>query len=175
MSIFVCHPSVWLVGLQQIIIDNMLQRIQTVYLLIIVALAIAMLFLPLAILQSGDQFFTIDATGVSTMVAQPELVYPTWGLFVLTALVALLALITIFLFKKRILQIRLCVFNAILMLGIYGLVAFFIWTLKGQMDVGTISLKIALSFPLIALILDYLAIRNIGADEALVRSLDRLR
>ena len=29
--------------------------------------------------------------------------------------------------------------------------------------------------PVIALILDYLAIRNIGADEALVRSLDRLR
>lgn len=36
----------------------MLQRIQTVYLLIIVALTIAILFLPLAVLQSGDQLFT---------------------------------------------------------------------------------------------------------------------
>ena len=37
------------------------------------------------------------------------------------------------------------------------------------------SFKFALSFPLVSLILNYLAIRNIGADEALVRSLDRLR
>ena len=58
----------------------MLQRIQTVYLLIIMALTIAILFLPLAVLQSGDQLFTFDATGISTMAAQPELIYPTWGI-----------------------------------------------------------------------------------------------
>lgn len=150
----------------------MLQRIQTVYLLIIMALTIAILFLPLAVLQSGDQLFTFDATGISTMAAQPELIYPTWGLFALTIVISLLALLTIFLFKKRILQIRICVFNAILMLGFYGL---FAWDLGNQKEIFSLSLKIAFSFPLISLILDYLAIRNIGADEALVRSLDRLR
>lgn len=153
----------------------MLQRIQTVYLLIIAALAIAMLFLPLAVLQSDGQLLKFDATGISTMTAQPELIYPTWGLFALTAVVALLALVTIFLFKKRILQIRLCVFNAVLMLGIYGMFAFLVWTFKGDLKNVQMTLKIALSFPVISLILDYLAIRNIGADEALVRSLDRLR
>ena len=151
----------------------MLQRIQTVYLLIIMALTIAILFLPLAVLQSGDQLFTFDATGISTMAAQ--LIYPTWGLFALTIVISLLALLTIFLFKKRILQIRICVFNAILMLGFYGLFAFFYWDLGNQKEIFSLSLKIAFSFPLISLILDYLAIRNIGADEALVRSLDRLR
>ena len=69
----------------------MLQRIQTVYLLIIMALTIAILFLPLAVLQSGDQLFTFDATGISTMAAQPELIYPTWGLFALTIVISLLA------------------------------------------------------------------------------------
>lgn len=153
----------------------MLQRIQTVYLLIIVALMTAILFLPLAVLQSGDQLFTFDAFGVSTMDAQAELVYPTWGLFALDVIILLLAFWTIFLFKKRILQIRLCVFNAILMLGFYALFAFFYWNLSDQKETLSLHLKIALSFPLISLILDYLAIRNIGADEALVRSLDRLR
>ena len=109
------------------------------------------------------------------MAAQPELIYPTWGLFALTIVISLLALLTIFLFKKRILQIRICVFNAILMLGFYGLFAFFYWDLGNQKEIFSLSLKIAFSFPLISLILDYLAIRNIGADEALVRSLDRLR
>ena len=84
----------------------MLQRIQTVYLLIIVALMVATLFLPLAMLQAGDQFYSFDATGVSTIAAEPELVYPTWGLFALTAVISILSLITIFLFKKRMLQIR---------------------------------------------------------------------
>ena len=152
----------------------MLQRIQTVYLLIIVALMVATLFLPLAMFQAGDQFYSFDTTGISTIAATPELVYPTWGLFALTAVISILALVTIFLFKKRMLQIRLCIFNGILMLGFYGLFAFFAWVLKDQLN-DALSVKIALSFPLISLILDYLAIRNIGADEALVRSLDRLR
>lgn len=153
----------------------MLQRIQTVYLLIIVALTVAILFLPLAVLQSGDRLMSFDAAGVSTMTAQPELVYPTWGLFGLTAIIALLALITIFLFKKRILQIRLCIFNGILMIGFYVMFGFFVWNLKGQMEGLSTSFKFALCFPLVSLVLDYLSIRNIGADEALVRSLDRLR
>jgi hypothetical protein len=38
-----------------------------------------------------------------------------------------------------------------------------------------VSFNIAVVFPLIAIILDYLAIRNIGKDEALVRSIDRIR
>ena len=117
----------------------------------------------------------LDASGLSTMIGEPELLYPAWGLFALTAIIAIIALVTIFLYKKRILQIRLCVFNALLILGFYGFFAFLIYSLKGDMEGASVSVKIALSFPLVNLILDYLAIRNIGADEALVRSLDRLR
>jgi hypothetical protein len=87
----------------------------------------------------------------------------------------LLALITIFLYKKRILQIRLCTFNSILMIAFYGLFAFFVWKIAGQSESFRFSVHIALSFPFIALIFSYLAIRNIGADEVAVRSLNRLR
>lgn len=152
----------------------MLQRIQTVYLLIITALMAAVLFLPLAAMQTADAVYSFDATGLSTVAVQPELVYPTWALFVLTAIIIVLALLTIFLYKNRILQIRLSVFNTILMVCFYGLFAFFVWTVKSEMP-AELSVKIALSFPLISLILNYLAIRSIGADEVLVRSLDRLR
>lgn len=143
--------------------------------LIIVALTVAMLFLSLAVLDAGGVLYAFDATGLSTMGAQPELIYPTWGLFALAAVIALVALLTIFLFRKRILQIRLCVFNALLMLGFYALFGFFLWTVKGELGADGIQVKIASCFLVINLILDYLAIRNIGADEALVRSLDRLR
>ncbi|MDR0431620.1 MAG: DUF4293 domain-containing protein [Tannerellaceae bacterium] len=152
----------------------MLQRIQTVYLLIIAILAAVMLFLPLAVLQAGNNFYTFDVFGVTSVAAESELVHSTWGLFIITALIALLALITLFLYKKRMLQIRLCIFNAFLMLGFYGFFAYLMFIMKQQLDLS-FSVRIALSFPIICLILDYLAIRNIGADETLVRSLERLR
>ncbi len=153
----------------------MLQRIQTLYLLIIAVLTAIMLFMPLAVLQTGEKFFSFDVFGINTIAPEPELVYPTWGLFILVALIALIALVTIFLFKKRMLQIRLCIFNAILMVGFYGFFAYLIYVMKQQLGDLSISIRFALSFPLINLILDYLAIRSIGADEVLVRSLDRLR
>ncbi len=134
------------------------------------------LFLPLTILQIGEELFKFDTSGIYTMLAkEPELVYPTWGMFALTAIIALIALVTIFLFKNRILQIRLSVFNSILMLGFYGLYAYYIWSASNQLGDPSITGKIALTFPFVSLILNYLAIRNIGADEALVRSLNRLR
>lgn len=153
----------------------MIQRIQTFYLLVIVALFVGVLYFPLAVIQSGSQFYTFDIAGLKTMPGEPEIVYSTWSLFALAAIIILIALITVFLFKNRILQIRLSVFNAILMLGFYGLFLFFVYTIKSQIDVTHLSIKFALALPVIAMIMDYLAIRNIGADEALVRSLNRLR
>lgn len=155
----------------------MIQRIQSIYLLIIVILMVATMFMPLAMLQEGDELFYFDTTGLNAMAlsGDSELIYPSWGLFVLTALIALIAMVTIFLYKRRILQIRLCIFNALLILGFYGLFVFLIYTFLENKEDIVVNVKIALGFPLINLILDYLAIRNIGADEALVRSLERLR
>ncbi|MDR2119802.1 MAG: DUF4293 domain-containing protein [Tannerella sp.] len=153
----------------------MIQRIQTLYLLLVAGLTMAMLFLPLAVIRSGDAFYAFDASGMSTMTTPAKLVYPSWALMVLASIIALLALATVFLYKKRVLQIRLCVFNAILMIAFYGLFAFFVWKIAGQSESFGFSVRIALSFPFVALIFNYLAIRNIGADEVLIRSLNRLR
>lgn len=152
----------------------MLQRIQTVYLLIITALMVAVLFLPLATLQTADAFYLFNAMGVSTVAAEPVLVYPAWAMFALTAVVALLSVVAVFLYGNRMLQIRLCVFNAILMVCFYGLFAFFMWKVKDAM-MAQMGVKFALALPAVSFILDILAIRNIGADEMLVRSLNRLR
>ncbi|MDR1879602.1 MAG: DUF4293 domain-containing protein [Tannerellaceae bacterium] len=153
----------------------MLQRIQTVYLLIITLLIVGMAFLPLAVLQAGGAVYSFDVSGVHSSAPDAELVYPVWGLFALTAIIALLAFFTILCYRKRMLQIRLCIFNALLMIGFYGFFAFLVWTMKRELGDLSVNVRIALSFPLVSLILNYLAIRGIGADEALVRSLERLR
>lgn len=152
----------------------MIQRIQTVYLLIVAALTAAMLFMPLAVIQAGDTIFTLDASGLSTG-TPVELVTPMWALMAIASIITLIAFVAIFLYKKRILQIRLCIFNSLLLIGFYCLLAYYVWSGPGQADLFHFSPRIALGFPLVSLILNYLAIRNIGADEALVRSLERLR
>lgn len=153
----------------------MLQRIQTVYLLLVTALTLALFFLPLAVLQSGDALYSFDVFGLNTLLGEKELLNPTWGLVVLAVTVMIISLVTIFLFKKRMLQIRLTIFNTILLVGFYGLFAYMICLFKSNFGDLTYSLKFATAFPAVSIVLNYLAIRNIGADEALVRSLNRLR
>jgi len=154
----------------------MIQRLQTVYLLIVAVLFIALMFLPLAVLQHGNNLYSFDVMGLNT-VSQPELVYPTLPLMAIGAIIAMLPLVTIFMYKKRLLQIRMCVFNALLIIGFCSLLGYYLWQFSKSADFPNMNINIRLwaSFPIIALIFDYLAIRNIGADEALVRSLERLR
>ena len=44
-----------------------------------------------------------------------------------------------------------------------------------QLEFNTQGFRIAIIFPVVSLILDYLALRAIFHDEMLVRSLDRIR
>ena len=108
----------------------MIQRIQTVYLLIVAALNLLVVFMPLATVQFDGIFYSFDASGMSTMASPEALVYPTWALMALSALISLLALVTIFLFRRRMLQIRLCTFNTLLIVGFYGLFAFYLATCR---------------------------------------------
>lgn len=52
--------------------------------------------------------------------------YAPWALFVILLVVAVLAFGTIFLFKKRMLQIRLTIFSTILLIGYYATLVTFI-------------------------------------------------
>ena len=59
---------------------------------------------------------------------------------------------------------RLLTFSIILLLGLFGI--FYYFTYASFQD-ETVAFKVSVAFPLVAIILDYLAIRNIGKDEAL--------
>jgi hypothetical protein len=96
-------------------------------------------------------------------------------LFVLAIIVPLVA---IFLFKRRVLQIRLCAVEAVLLLGSLIFIGIYYW-LSNRMfegyDIEHKQLGWAVIMPILALILDLLAARAIFKDEVLVRSLDRIR
>ena len=149
----------------------MIQRIQTLYLLAVVALGIALIWQPVV------QFVTPEGTDLqvwelSALGGAP--LQGFWGLLVTTALIPLLALVDIFLYKKRLLQARLNIFLAMLCLGYYGVLAIYIWQAKLALGVEWHILPWA-SFPLVCFVLTLMATRRILKDEALVRAADRIR
>ncbi|MBK6282730.1 MAG: DUF4293 domain-containing protein [Draconibacterium sp.] len=147
----------------------MIQRIQTVYLFISALLIASLMKLTFAELSVNNELYTFVAKGIFN---GEELIFNGMAIFVFIPVIALLHFITIFLYKKRILQIRIMVFSIVLLLGLFGL--FFYFSYAG-FDGAKIAFKIPVAFPLVAVILDYLAIRAIGKDEALIRSLNRIR
>ena len=147
----------------------MIQRIQTVYLFIAAILIALLMFLKLADLTAGGQIYTFNAKGIFQGESR---VYNGMAIYFLIWLIAVIHFVVIFRYKKRIFQMRALVFTIILELGLFGMIFFF--TYSGFED-ATASFKIPVAFPLVAIILDFLAIRAIGKDEALIRSLNRIR
>ncbi len=132
----------------------MIQRIQTLFLLAAFGLLLSLFFIPMA--TSGEG---IIKTYLSDYIFLTFLI-----------ITALLSFITLFLYRKRILQIRLCTFNAIVLTAMQGVLVyyFFTWNSTWQFSVSAV-------FPIVALICVILARRNIVRDEAMVRAADRLR
>tara|TARA_R110002050_G_scaffold76646_1_gene163889 strand:+ start:82039 stop:82563 length:525 start_codon:yes stop_codon:yes gene_type:complete len=147
----------------------MIQRIQTVYILI-ASIVIGLLFaLPFAEIAANDKFYLFNIQGI---LYDGEVVENGLPIMLFVGIILIIHIAAIFMYKKRIRQMRLLVFAILLMLGLFGMFYFFtFYSFKGF----EVSFKIAVVFPLIAIILDYLAIRNIGKDEALIRSIDRIR
>lgn len=147
----------------------MIQRIQTIYILVSALLVGSLIKLKFADLFVNNELYTFVAKGIYN---GEELLFNGLAIFIFIPIIALLHVIVIFLYKKRILQIRILVFSIVLLLGLFGL--FFYFTYAGFTD-AKVAFKVPVVFPILAIILDYLAIRAIGKDEALVRSLNRIR
>lgn len=150
----------------------MIQRIQTLYLLLVVILGTLLCFF------SPVQFLMPAATEYAHLY-----VLDKWPMAVMTIAVPLLAFLTIFLFKRRFLQVRLNIMNVIFCLGFYALLALYTaYVVKGHEPINDMPLKGAdwyinvwAAIPLVNLILLMMATRRILKDEALVRAADRLR
>lgn len=152
----------------------MIQRIQSVYLLIVTGLLIVAMCLPLGGFIAAD--------GVTTYIFKPlgvklpdDIFQSTWGLFGILFLSAVIAFCTIFLFRNRMLQVRMTIFNSVLLIGYYIAFFVFMFMLKNDLNATSFQLGWALCLPAISIILNYLSFRAIYRDEWIVKAADRLR
>ena len=154
----------------------MIQRIQSLYLLIVVALMSVTLFAPIAMFTvASGEVFTLSAFYLSSDMQSQSTIW----MGILLSLATALPLVTIFLFKNRVLQVRLCAVEIVLLLGCIAFMAIYFWLS------GATALEDAIVehrhfgwsaiMPIVALVFTSLAARATFKDEILVRSLDRIR
>ena len=149
----------------------MIQRIQSVYLLVVTILMVVCMCTPVgSIIASTHEISEFGNLYITLPDGTKD--YATWALFAILSVVAVLSFATIFMFRKRMLQIRLTIFSSVMLIGYYLALVAYIFMLAEDTSF-TPSWTICL--PFVCIILNWLAIRGIGADEALVKAYDRLR
>lgn len=161
----------------------MIQRLQTVYLALVIILSFVSLISTIgSYFVEGAQVaafsnFTFSAEG---MFKGFESAGP-WCLGVLLIMVIFLSTLSIMLFRKRMRQLRLTIISTILLVGYAATYAFFAYIYREKMLLVEPDAELVFhmnfvgTFPVLSIILNALAIHGIRQDEALVRSLDRLR
>lgn len=150
----------------------MIQRIQTLCLLLAVVLLVVFSFVPFGFCQAVD---------VATGVAEVESLMATGFIGVILPLAAavILGVVAICSFKKLALQKSLTIFAALFTLVTIGVVIYVL--VSGFMDTNPEVTIVKLSWGgggllLVAALIAFLAaIRGISADQRLLRSYDRLR
>lgn len=151
----------------------MIQRIQTIYLLLVCALMTLTFFSPLATLSGGEQtYYILKACGIYEATAN---IAPTWGVLTFAGLSALLAFISIFLYKNRKKQMKIVNLNNILIVLFYITLGVYFFSISGKMGLSFLNVSYGIALPAVAFILNILATLKIKADEKLVQSLNRIR
>lgn len=144
----------------------MIQRIQSVYLLIATLLSGGLIFkLNLWVNEQGIEFFVMDSFNSGNKLLKV--------MAVLFFVSSVLTLIAIFQFKKRQLQFVLGRLSILTNFIILGIVIYFSQNLSGEINVS--EKGIGLLIPILTVVFVVIANRAIKKDEELVKSVDRLR
>lgn len=153
----------------------MIQRIQSIFLLLTTILMGATFVIPsLEITSEGLKFSSILFNSLG--IFDNSISYHAWGAAIFCALSAIVAFLNIFLYKKRMLQIKLGLFTALLIAIYYVTAAFYVNAFLDKITPEySLNIQLGIIFPVLALIFDLLAVSRIKKDEKLVKSLDRIR
>ncbi len=137
----------------------MIQRIQTLFLLVAAVLMTCLFFYPFV--DFGNNV-SIEYTDIMPMM-------------ILLSAITFIAYVNIFLYRRRMVQIRLCMLNSLILLALQGYIIYYIVAYNAEIALSGGVFSLTAAFPLIAAILTFMALRYIARDEAMVKAMDRLR
>lgn len=136
----------------------MIQRIQSLYLLFVIVAVLAFLFLPYGGISLDKEVVILNAKN--------DIIF-----IVMSAIISIVALVAIFLFKNRKLQLNVVMTNVVLSFVVIGIVVFKLI----NFGFANYTFGAGIIFPIFILFFNLLAYNGIKSDERLVKSMDRLR
>jgi hypothetical protein len=157
----------------------MLQRIQTLFLLGVLAACAACYFLPFWVYAGVNPDYTYEITLFSVKCTGGTPQYITFGtlpILVLVSVSAVLSLVSLVNYKKRSLQVRVNNYNLLMTLIFTGTI--FLWIpyiFEQNLPLAVSQWQPGLLLPLLSIVFLLLANVFIRKDEKLVKSADRLR
>lgn len=162
----------------------MIQRIQSAF-LFLAALCLSVIFMfPVVELNVRDTPLPMYVTGFPPESLYNAVVQKYWFLLFSLLLIAVitLLLVALFSYKRRPRQIKLCSLSFFLTIIFLVLLCFLPDVIAARIEPGIgkdaakiVKLQWPVILPVLSLVLNFLAVRFIRKDEALVRSADRLR
>ena len=111
----------------------MIQRIQSVYLFLVAVCAVVCLCMPVGHFHQ-DGIGVADFYNLWLTMADGARVFAPWAMFVLLVLAAFTSFAAIFLFKRRMFQVRLSVFSSLILVGYYIVFGVFVYVFKSRYD-----------------------------------------
>ena len=149
----------------------MIQRIQSVYLLLITLFCALCFFIPM-----GNYDDNLVYTVIGIRNAAGDYLYYSLPNAFIAGLSGLLSLITVFMFRNRMRQLTLCkVLFVLLFLQIVLLIFVYPDLIFNQHMGSNPMYTFGIIFPALAFLLVFLASRAIRKDEDKVRAVDRIR
>jgi len=151
----------------------MLQRLQSLFLFIIIGISVADLFLPMA--SFGETKLTLFCLNVintdNGVVLDAVKSFP---LLILMIVIVIITVTTIFSYKNRVRQVKFCKLNILLNI-VFMVVLFWYADTLEKLSGATAQYAMGAFLPLASVVLLFLTNRSIKKDEELVKSTDRLR
>lgn len=171
----------------------MIQRIQTLWLALIVVLCIANFFFPLAIFNINVK--DIPENAVYKLIPTSSSFYqnsPAWTAMIFNLIVCLLSVVTIFLYKNRVLQMKILAFAFLACVVEVALLFFYQIDaglkeivsslykgtpelIQSNIEASKTTYALGSYFPIFEVIFFIFARNAIRKDEMRVRASDRLR
>lgn len=161
----------------------MIQRIQTLYFLLALVALTIMFFVPYIVINEPNGViafkpFIVNAISIDGV---SEKIFSTIYMGILLAITVIVIFLTTFAYRHRMFQIRMSLAS---LMAQFGIICFIIYyTVKAQNILSTmgqepqwhIQYSIVIVLPIVSMIFTYLGYKGVIKDEAIIRSLDRIR
>jgi len=156
----------------------MIQRVQSIYLLLVTILMSFLLIMPYAFMDlPGNQSLlfkasTIQLNSPTDIVSVYKSTIPVIMMILITGM---FSFCIIFFYNHRILQIRLVLLNFLFIVILTAIMLYYCIDARSDFSAEKLSFRLAMVFPVLSLVFSFMAIRAIRHDEMLVNSYNRIR